>query len=787
MFELKNNIIKISVRHLVEFLFRKGDIRSGQGAVQSEKGMEAGNRIHRKIQKSMPVSYQAEVSLKKKVMRKEYEILIEGRADGIDKRADGLLIDEIKGTYRNLDGLKDADFLHRAQAMCYGYMYLQDSIYSEVTIQVTYCHLETEEIRRFQEVWSKEELDLWFSDMLDQLYLFTDLLYQSRIEGISSAADLAFPFEYRKGQKDMAASVYYAIREKKKLFVQAPTGIGKTMSTLYPSIKALGEEKASRIFYLTAKTITRTVAEESMEMLQMKGLRMRFVTITAKDKLCVCDKRECNPEVCERAKGHFDRVNQALYELVKEEKCIKREVLLDYAERYSVCPYELCLDVSTFADVIICDYNYAFDPTVKLKRYFQGTKGDYIFLVDETHNLVERAREMYSATLYKKDVLNSRKILKDVDKRVVSKLTQVNQKMLDLKKEAKGFTLYDDADSLYLALVRLKTEMDRFWEEDPRFEGREEVLDFYFQMCQFITVYENLDHCYKIYSEHGAEDYYMKLYCIQPCNNLSECLAQSVSTIFFSATILPVEYYKQILCGNKEEYAVYIASPFEEKKRALLIGEDVSSLYNRRNYQEYYKIYLHIISVITAKRGNYIVFFPYYQFMEEVVDILYVEGYPYDYDLIIQDSSMLEKDKEAFLKSFEDGPILACCVLGGVFSEGIDLTGEKLIGTIMVGTGLPQVSSERNLLKDYYEEAGEDGFAYAYLYPGMNKVLQAAGRVIRTTEDEGVILLLDERFLKPYYQKMFPREWTSYQVVNRYNSKKAITDFWDGRNQDEVQ
>ncbi|MBE5955893.1 MAG: ATP-dependent DNA helicase [Lachnospiraceae bacterium] len=787
MFELKNNVIRISVRHLVEFLFRKGDIRSGQGAVQSEKGMEAGSRIHRKIQKSMPVSYEAEVSLKKKVKGREYDIIIEGRADGIDKRTDSLLIDEIKGTYQNLDNMKEADQLHKAQAMCYALMYLQERIYPEVTIQITYCNLDTEEIRRFQEVWTKENLEQWFSDMLDQLFVFTDIIYESHRNGIESASQLPFPFEYRKGQKDMAATVYYAVREKRKLFVQAPTGVGKTMSTLYPSIKALGEEKASRIFYLTAKTITRTVAEESMETLQKKGLNMRFVTITAKDKLCVCEKRDCNPDTCERAKGHYDRVNQAIYELVRSEKKIKRDVILEYADRFCVCPYELCLDVSTFADIIICDYNYAFDPTVKLKRYFQGTKGDYIFLIDETHNLVERAREMYSAVLNKKDILNCRKILKEIDKRTVKKLNHANQKMLELKKESDGFTIYEDVDSLYLFLVRLKTEMDRFWEEDQKFEEREKVLDFYFQLCRFISVYENLDHCYKIYGEMGAEDFYIKLYCIQPCNQLAESLSKAVSAIFFSATILPVEYYKQVLCGNKDEYAVYIPTPFEEKKRALMIGEDVSSLYQRRNHQEYYKIYLHIISVITARKGNYIVFFPSYQFMEEVVDILYDEGYPYDYDLLVQDSSMMEKDKEAFLKRFEEGPILACCVLGGVFSEGIDLIGEKLIGTIMVGTGLPQVSSERNLLKDYYEESGEDGFAYAYLYPGMNKVLQAAGRVIRTTEDEGVILLLDERFLKPYYQKMFPREWTSYQVVNRYNSKQAITEFWDGRKKDEIQ
>ena len=333
MFELKNNTIKISVRHLVEFIFRKGDIRSGQGAVQSEKGMEAGSRIHRKIQKSMPVSYQAEVALKKNIRRSGYEIIIEGRADGVDKR-DGIpLIDEIKGTYRNLDHIQNADFLHIAQAMCYGYMYLQDLDADKVIIQITYCHLETEEIKRFEEVRTKEELDLWFSEMLCQLFLFTDLLYDSHKNGIETAVGLAFPFEYRKGQKDMAASVYYAIREKRKLFVQAPTGVGKTMSTLYPSIKALGEEKASRIFYLTAKTITRTVAEESMATLQQKGLRMRFVTITAKDKLCVCEKRDCNPEICERARGHYDRVNQALYELVHSEIRIDREKILEYAER----------------------------------------------------------------------------------------------------------------------------------------------------------------------------------------------------------------------------------------------------------------------------------------------------------------------------------------------------------------------------------------------------------------------------------------------------------------------
>ncbi len=787
MFELKNHTIKLSVRHMVEFLFRKGDIRSGKGAVQSEKGMEAGSRIHRKIQKSMPVSYQAEVPLRITLKKEKYDIILEGRADGIDKRPDSLMIDEIKGTYKNLEYIKEADDVHKAQALCYGYLYLLDSEHEKVKIQITYCHLDTEEIKRFTENWTREELKDWFDNTIEKLSLYTDLIYQFHSQGVSTASHLAFPFSYRKGQKEMAGSVYYAVKEKRKLFVQAPTGVGKTMSTIYPAIRSLGEEKSTRIFYLTAKTITRTVAEQSMKILQSNGLRMRFVTITAKDKLCVCDKRECNPELCERAAGHYDRVNKALYDMLENEIRMDRTVMLNYAEKYQVCPYELCLDASSFADVIICDYNYVFDPTVRLKRYFGGSKnGEYIFLVDEAHNLVERAREMYSAALNKKDILACRKTLKEVDKKIAARLTTVNQKLLEMKKEMAGFHVFEETDDLYLSVVRLKQEFDRFWEEEKELEEKETVMELYFKISRFIDVYENLDSCYKIYGDMGTDDYYIKLYCIQPSKNLEECLSQAVSTIFFSATILPVDYYKQVLCGNKDEYAVYIPSPFDENKRVLMIGEDVSSLYNRRNYEEYYKIYLHIISVITAKEGNYIVFFPSYQFMEEVVDILYVEGYPYAYDLLVQDNNMTEKEKEAFLKQFEDGPVLACCVLGGVFSEGIDLTGDKLIGTIMIGTGLPQVSSERNLLKDYYEDFGEDGFAYSYLYPGMNKVLQAAGRVIRTTDDEGMILLLDERFLKPYYQRLFPREWTGYQVVNRYNSKNAIMDFWEKRKNDGI-
>ncbi|MDO4555180.1 MAG: ATP-dependent DNA helicase, partial [Lachnospiraceae bacterium] len=561
--------------------------------------------------------------------------------------------------------------------------------------------------------------------------------------------------------------------------------VGKTISTIFPALKAMGEEKSSKLFYLTAKTITRTVAEETVALLLQKGLKLRSVTITAKDKLCILPKRNCDPLVCSRSAGHYDRINGALYQLLLEKRKIDREVILDYADRYQVCPYELCLDASLFAEVVICDYNYVFDPTVRLKRYFQGAGGDYLFLIDETHNLVERARQMYSAVIYKEEILACRRFMKEKDKRIETKLSDVNQKLLLLKKKCSGLTLLDDVSSLNLSLTRLKTELDRFFEEDIDFPEKEELLELYFRICQFLTTYEELDSCYMIYGEEKKKSFLVKLYCVQPDRKLGECFDYGISTIFFSATILPVDYYKQVLCGNKEEYAVYIESPFEEHKKLLMIGQDVSSRYTRRGYEEYYKIYEYLIALTTAKRGNYMVFFPSYQLLREVSDILFEEGYPSDYRILLQESEMNEAKRESFLREFDSGPVLAFCVLGGIFSEGIDLTGEKLIGTVIVGTGLPMVCQERELLKSYYSEKDEDGFAYAYLYPGMNKVLQAAGRVIRTVQDEGIILLLDDRFLTAYYQQMFPREWSQFKVVKKGNVKEELIQFWNKRENQE--
>ena len=578
--------------------------------------------------------------------------------------------------------------------------------------------------------------------------------------------------------------MYKTISRKKRLFIQAPTGIGKTLSTIFPAVQAMGAGKASKVFYLTAKTITRTVAEEAFRILRSRGLVFTAVTITAKEKLCPMEKAECNPEACPYAKGHFDRVNEAVFDILHLEQEMDRETVLRYAEKYRVCPFEFCLDISSWTDGIICDYNYVFDPNVRLKRYFaDGASGDYLFLVDEAHNLVSRAREMYSASVYKEDFLEVKRIIKGKSPRLERQLDRCNKLLLSMKRECGDWQLLEDVTGLTAGIMTAFSYMETFMEEFPEFPERETVLDFYFCLRDFLNVYEELDGHYRIYEENREDgSFLVRLFCVDPSRLLSRCMDQGASTILFSATLLPVRYYKTLLSGNQEDYAVYVNSPFPEENRLLMVAEDVSSRYTRRSPSEYRKVADYIRIVTQSRPGNYMVFFPSYQYMGEIEEIL--EEEPLKADLLVQGQGMGEAEKTEFLEEFEkerSHSLAAFCVMGGVFSEGIDLKEERLIGVIVVGTGLPMVCVEQEVLKGYFDETEEKGFDFSYQYPGMNKVLQAAGRVIRTPGDRGVILLLDDRFLRRDHLELFPREWEHFQVVNRGNAARCLEDFWNGR------
>ena len=780
---LEQPVIRISVRSLVEFIMRSGDI-DNRIAGADKDSMLLGGKIHRKIQRRMGADYHAEIGLKFEVPCKGFLLMIEGRADGIIETPEGIVIDEIKGVLKDLNLLKEPVGVHLAQARCYAYIYASQKKLEEIGIQMTYCNMETEEMKRFQSVYSFQELDTWFWELIGKYEKWARYQIQWKGKRNQSIKEIEFPFAYREGQKDLVVSVYRTILRKKKLFIQAPTGVGKTMATVFPAVKAIGEGLGEKLFYLTAKTITRTVAWQAFDTLKEQALRMKVIVLTAKEKICFCEETNCNPDACPYAKGHYDRVNDAVYELITTSDEMSREILEEQARKWQVCPHEMSLDIAEWVDAVICDYNYVFDPNAYLRRFFgEGNKGEYLFLIDEAHNLVERGREMYSAQIYKEDILKIKKLVKDRDEKLARKLSDCNKQLLALKRECDGLQVLDSVSHIYLKLMALMTEMERYLEECKEEEIRQEVLNLYFSVRTFLNIHDRLDENYLIYSElEDSGRFKLRLFCVNPANCLQEFLDKGNSTIFFSATLLPIHYYKKLLSTSKEDYAIYAESPFDPARRQLILGTDVSTKYTRRGEGMYRRYARYLIQVARTRIGNYIAFFPSYRFMEEVYEV-FVDLLKEDQEIeyVMQSQYMSEEAREIFLENFEEDrkhSLMGFCVMGGIFSEGIDLAEDKLIGAIIIGTGLPQVCRERELLKNYFDAHGLRGFDYAYLYPGMNKVLQSAGRVIRTDEDRGVILLLDERFRDGRYQETFPREWKEYALCNVENVEDYLETFW---------
>ena len=779
----EETIIRISVRSLVEFILREGDIDNRVSGSMEKDAMLLGGKIHRKIQSRMGTNYTAEVPLKIQMPCDGFVLQIEGRADGVLKDDGKVLIDEIKGILRSLEHLEAPVPVHLAQAKCYAYIYAVQNSLKCIDVQMTYCQMETEEIRRFCQEFEFQELQTWFQDLVTQYEKWAKFEIEWRNVRNDSIRQIEFPFPYREGQRDLVASVYRTILRKKKLFIQAPTGVGKTMATVFPAVRAMGEGLGEKIFYLTAKTIMRTVAEQAFSLLKEKGLLYKTITLTAKEKICFCEEAECNPDACPYAKGHFDRVNDAVFDLITHSGDWSREVLEEQAKKYMVCPFEMSLDVSNWADAVICDYIYVFDPQAHIKRFFsESGKGEYLFLIDEAHNLVERGREMYSASLYKEDLLEVRKLVKAEDPKLAKGLSECNQQFLELKRECEHYQILKSVSHIALKLMNVLSKLEDYLEECKDAEKKKRVLDFYFAVRSFLNIHDIMDENYVIFSEMMEDGrFQIKLFCVNPAVNLQNYLEQGNSTIFFSATLLPVHYYKKLLSVEKDDYAVYAHSSFPQENKFLFIGTDVSTRYTRRGESTYQRFARYIAVMAEQKKGNYMAFFPSYRFLEEV-HTCFLECVDHEVDSICQVSYMDEEQREEFLEEFEqerEKSLVAFCVMGGIFSEGIDLTDDKLIGAVIAGTGLPQVCTEREILKQYFNVADMDGFDYAYLYPGMNKVLQSAGRVIRTESDRGVILLLDDRFRAMRYREVFPREWQQYQLGSVKNLEQEIRTFWE--------
>ena len=775
-----NKIIKISIRNLVEFIMRHGSIDNRY--TSSIKAIE-GIRGHQRVQKSYGDNYTAEVPLKYTLTYEDLEIMVEGRADGILIEDEKTIIDEIKTTTKDLLLIdENTNPLHWAQAKCYGYIYSMQNELDNIDIQITYYNIDTKSTRILRQSYTLKELEEFFFWLIDEYKAWAQLESDWVNKRNESIKKLKFPFEnYRPGQRELAVRVYKSITDSKKCFAQAPTGTGKTISTLFPAIKAMGEDKTSKIFYLTAKTITREVAQNTISLMRKKDLNLKAVTITAKEKICKMEEVNCNPEYCPYANGYFDRINNSLKDILLKYNDYSKENIEKISEEYMLCPFELSLDLTNLSDVIICDYNYVFDPRVYLKRFFDTKTTDYTFLIDEAHNLVDRAREMYSATLNEEKFVKVKKLISKKDKRITKVIKEIQSYFED---KLEDLTTLDENDLVEseapLELCEILSSFIKFVDEylARTNEENEELMDLYFDVYSFLSISDFYDKNYTTIYTKTFNGMNIKIYCVNPQKVIEEKMKKAKSNIIFSATLIPMDYFMKMYSYDEEDFIINLKSPFDVKNRLLMIGDNVATTYNKR-FETSEDIASYIANCVQAKKGNYMVFFPSYKYMELVFDEM-KENYP-NINISIQESNMSEEEKEEFLSMFDEDnkeTHVGFCVLGGHFSEGIDLTNDKLIGVIIVGVGMPQIGIERDIIKDHMKDSNK-GFDYAYVYPGMIKVLQAAGRCIRTDDDKGVILLLDKRYSQRIYQSLFPYEWYPNFRVRKSDDVKTLCEkFW---------
>ena len=760
--------IQISVRPLVEYVFRSGSITSGFRTVTT---LTEGTRAHQQIQREYGEQDQKEVHLEAEIPYEDLIFAVEGRCDGLIA-LDGngpVMIDEIKSTSGNLTDIGEDTYpVHWAQAKLYAYMYAKLHSAKEMAVQLTYFQIPSGDTKRFQRTFTFRELEQFVAEVAAAYAPYAYLLRDHAQRRDESIRELPFPFPaYRAGQRRLMGAVYKTIGEDRRLFAKAPTGIGKTISTLFPSIKSMGEGNVQRIFYLTAKTITRTAAEEAVALMESRGLHMHTVTLTAKDKICFGEEEGCGQESCIFSEGYYDRINGAILDLLKNETTITRPVIEAYARKHQVCPFEFSLDAAYAADAVICDYNYVFDPRVSFKRMPEEVKKRSVLLVDEAHNLVDRARGMFSAELRKSMFLGIQRAYKEINPGLYQAAKQVNNRFIVFRKVSgeeerivgtyqpemmdellEDFVMHAEAE---LSIGKSGEEVDK-------------LLECYFAAQAYLRISKLYDERFVTYAEMDQSEVFLKLFCLDPSFLLQQAGKNYRSTVLFSATLTPLMYYRDMLGAEEEDYSLSIPSPFSHEQLDVRLMP-VSTRYKDRDRSKDAIVGM-LDKLVKEKPVNTLVFLPSYPYMQAVYDgfMLLNPGLRTQ----LQGHAMREDEREQFLSSFQanaEEPLIGFAVMGGIFSEGIDLKGERLESVVVVGVGLPQLSFENDIIKEYFDRNEKNGYDYAYVFPGMNKVLQAGGRLIRSEEDRGTLVLVDDRFQNRQYSGLLPEEWRHYRRI----------------------
>lgn len=780
--------VKISVRNLVESILMTGDIGSEMKILTPERA-EEGSRVHRlhqerRLQENK--DYRREVYLKQEFNYGDILVTVDGRADGL---VPDDYIEEIKSTYLNPEALADyQNPLHWAQLKFYAYMHLVAEDKARMNLKLTYFNIDTEEVFSRDETWTLADLTGFVSGVLETFVELRRLYFRWREKRDKSIRLADFPFaQYRPGQREMAVNVYGTIRDRRQIFVQAPTGIGKTISSLFPAVKALREGKTDRIFYLTPKSTGKQIGEESIRLLREGGTALRSVTLTSKEKICFMEEVRCEAEYCPYARGYYDKVTPAVIDLLNHEDSMSREVMEAYAKKHEICPFEFSLDLSLYADIIIGDYNYAFDPRVYLKRFFEEKTEQYTFLVDEAHNLLDRARSMFSAEVstqpYETLASDFGRISSDIAKKAGKAGDSLRQIQAGLPQEERMvWSTYHP--ELVNVLESFRGACEKYLQDEEEIRRKEQnrerdreiqdlCLDTYFATRTFLKIAELYGTGYLTYAVLKGQELTYKLFCIHPGENLREASKRADSIVYFSATLTPMDYYMDLYGAEESAYRMGLPSPFPAEHLKVFSDTKIDTRYKVRS-RSYDSIAADLDRMLKYKMGNYVAFFPSYVYMRNVYDAFLTQYGSY-YEVRLQEPGLSELDRTAVLAEFEqprDRSFLYFMVLGGVFAEGIDLKGDRLIGSAIIGLGYPQLDYERELIMDYFNQANNEGFQYAYTYPGLNKVTQAGGRVIRSGTDRGIILLMDTRYRRRDIQRLLPPGWFPVQDIKDLEAPK---------------
>lgn len=778
------SIVKISVHQLIDNVLMEGSIDNRFQF--SEHTAQEGTRLHQKLQKEFAKEskYQSEVSVKETIERDDFKIKLEGRIDGIIS-SKNITLDEIKTSEYEFSELPQSQLnQYWYQTMIYGYMYAKRKELAKISLRLSYYQTTENKLTQKVKDFDFAELEEFFNKTIDAFIKELKYKAQHREHRNQTIAELSFPFEsYRQGQRDLMKAVYATILNDKRLYTMAPTGIGKTLSTIFPTLKSMLTTDIERLFYFTAKIATRKVAEETTALLCDGGLFMTSVTLSSKDSICFLEERTCNPIECPFAKDYYDKLKTHHFEILASETQFTRPVIEQLAKNYEMCPFELGLDLSNYADLIILDYNYLFDPRSYLRRFFSEINPENFLLIDEAHNLIDRTRNMYTATL---SLNQARAILKIISgKKVKRQLVKLVKELENLKRflierNQKFYAQAADSSTIQQKIFKL-TELLKKEIAMADMDNQQVILNFYFELLSFSRINEYYDLSFKTYLKLTETDFELTICCIEPTSIIDEKMSLTKGAVLFSASFTPLSYYQKSLGGQKSDYYLTVASPFDQNNHLLMINPTISVTYRNRQ-KSITEIVNQINMLIHGKIGNYLIFFPSFAFMK-----LFLAEFETDAKIIIQEQNMTADDKREFLSHFNSEntkTMVGFAVLGGSFAEGIDLKGECLIGVAIISVGLPMITDETNEIQKYYQFQQRNGFQYAYQIPAMNKVIQAVGRLIRTEKDYGVTLLIDERFNTREYQRFFPEHWQNAQIVSDDQQlKNLLTNFWENAKQ----